>query len=910
MTEAGFVEIVIDGRTFLAREGELLLVAAREAGFPIPSLCWHRKLSPTGACRLCVVKVEGSRGLVTSCSIYVKAGMVVTAFDEELEEARKFILDYLLSEVDCGTDGTFRDEFAELVERYGLAEPSARRFPKLDMAEAGRAVDSSSPVLTFDPSRCVKCFRCVKACAEVQGKGVLQMAERGLRSVILAGTGTWGASECDGCGECIQLCPTGAIVEKPHRGEIDLASVEAHVPTTCPYCGVGCQMELLVQDGRILRVEGIEGKSPNDGRLCVKGRFGSDFVHSPERLMKPLVREEGRLREASWDEALGRAAEGFLAVKGKYGSGALAGYSSAKCTNEENYLFQKLVRVSFGTNNVDYCTRLCHASTVTAMLKAIGDAAGSNSIEDFETADCLLVIGDNLIETHPVTATYVKRGKAAGSRIVLIDPKETPLARYADIWLRPRLGTDVALLNGMTRLVIQRGWIDRDFIERRVHGGMASFAQLEALVAAYTPERVLGITGVAPSDLVEATRLYATAPTAMIATGMGMSQQTTGTHGVFSLMNLMLACGKIGKQGCGIDPPRGQNNVQGATDVGASPIYYPGYIPSSDAVNRARIARLWGVDPGELSGSRGLTTIEIAKAAHDGQIKGMLIMGENPLITDPNSAHVEEALRSLDILVVQDIFMTATAALADVVLPAASFAEKEGSFTNSDRRVLRVRRAVDSPGEAREDLWILQELAKRMGRPIGSYAGASEVFDEIAQAAPILGGLDYQRLGGGGIQWPCPDSKHPGTPTLFLDRFSTEDGLASFNPVDYEEQSELADSAWPFVLNSGRILYQYHSATMSRRCPVLVEYANEAYVLMHPADAARLGLSDGERVRISSRRSSIETKLRCSEEVSAGELFMPFHFEESPVNRLTRDELDPHSKIAPFKYSACKVERA
>jgi formate dehydrogenase alpha subunit len=909
MANEAHVGITIDGEPVRAREGQLLIEAAREAGFPIPSLCWHRKLSPTGACRLCVVKIEGSRGLVTSCSTLVREGMVVTAFDQELEEARRFILDYLLSETECGTDGTFRDEFAELVERYGLAEPSARRFPRLERPGLAEGVDSSSPILTFDSARCIKCFRCIKACSEVQGKGVLQMGERGLRSVILAGRGVWGASECDGCGECIQLCPTGAIVEKPHRTMIDLARVEKRVRTTCPYCGVGCQIELLVQDGGIVRVEGVEGRPPNDGRLCVKGRFGFDFVHSPDRLRVPLVRVDGKLREASWDEALDRAAEGLLAVKKGHGPDALAGYSSAKCTNEENYLFQKLVRVAFGTNNLDYCTRLCHASTVTAMIRAIGDAAGSNSIEDFETTDCLLVIGDNLIETHPVTATYVKRGKAKGSRIVLIDPKETPLARYADIWLRPRLGTDVALLNGMTRVAMENGWIDRGFIEARVQGGMQAYAELERLVSAYSPARVKEICGVDHADLVEATRLYATAPTAMIATGMGMSQQTTGTNGVFSLMNLMLVAGKIGREGCGIDPPRGQNNVQGATDVGASPIYYPGYIPASDEANRARIAWLWGLPAEELPAARGLTTVEIAKAAHEGGIRGMLIMGENPLITDPNSSHVEEALRRLDFLVVQDIFMTATAALADVVLPAASFAEKEGTFTNSDRRVLRVRRAVESPGEAREDLWILQELARRMGRPIGSYAGAEQVFKELAEAAPIVAGMDYGRLEAGGIQWPCPAADHPGTPTLFLEKFSTADGLARLNPVEYRPQSELADPEYPFVLNSGRILYQYHSSTMSRRCPPLVEFADEAHVLMHPADAVRMGLSDGERVRITSRRASIETLLRCGEEVSEGELFMPFHFEESPVNRLTRDELDPDSKIAPFKYTACRVER-
>ncbi len=466
----------------------------------------------------------------------------------------------------------------------------------------------------------------------------------------------------------------------------------------------------------------------------------------------------------------------------------------------------------------------------------------------------------------------------------------------------------MALLNGMVRAVIKGGWVDRDFIERRVAGGMEAYGELERLADRYTPEHTESITGVPAALLEEAARIYASAPTAIIATGMGMSQQTTGTHNVFCLINLMLITGKIGRERCGIDPPRGQNNVQGATDVGASPLYYPGYIPASDEANRRHVAEVWGVPFAELPSERGLTTVEVVKAAAEKKVRGMLIMGENPLLTDPNSRHVEESLGGLEFLVVQDIFLTETARLADVVLPAAAFAEKEGTFVNSDRRVLRVRKAVEPPGEAREDLVILQEIARRMGRPIGSYESASEVFDEIAHVAPILAGIDYSRIEAAGIQWPCPSREHPGTGTLFVERFNTPDGLARLNPVDHQPQSEQADKDYPFLLNTGRILYQYHSSTMSRRSPALVAFANEAYLLMNPADADRLRLAEGGMMRISSRRGSIRATLRRSREVAPGELFMPFHFAEAPVNVLTRDELDPLSRIPPFKLSACRVE--
>ena len=902
------ITIKIDGEKINTPKGANLLEVARQHDIQIPSLCYHRKLSPTGACRLCITQVKNMPGLIAACTVTVADGMEVTAFDEELEETRRYLLDYLLSEHNEASDMSYDDEFEALIARYGLKDPARRQFPSL-WESLAYPQDDSSPVLTYDAAKCIKCFRCIKACDEVQGKNVLSFANRGITSYIIGGFGVWGESECDGCGECIQLCPTGAIVEKPNREILKTAIPDKHVKTICPYCGVGCQLELLVKNNKILRVNGVEGVSPNDGRLCIKGRFGYEFVDNSDRLTHPLIKHNGDFVVASWNEALELIASKFSAIKKEYGSDALAGYASAKCTNEDNYIFQKFIRTAFGTNNVDYCTRLCHASTVTAMLRSLGDGAGSNSIEDYETADCILVIGNNMIETHPVTATYVKNGVANGAKLIIIDPKWTPLVKYADLWLQPRLGTDVALLNGMIHVIIKEKLFDREFIINRIEGGLGAFDKLEQLALAYPPDQVSAITGVEPDQIIAAARYYARAGRALIATGMGISQQVTGTHAVFSLINMCLITGQIGKAGAGINPPRGQNNVQGASDVGCSPLIYPGYIPLTDNKNRKKVAAIWNHDYEALSGRIGLTTIEIMQAAYEGKIKGMHIMGENPILTDPNQRHTREALERLEFLVVQDIFPTETTPFADVILPGTAFAEKNGTFVNSDRRLGRVRKAVDPPGMARQDWEVIWEIARRMGHPMASYQDESEIFDEIAAVTPIMAGISYDRIEEEGIQWPCPDKDHPGTGTLFLDRFNTPGGKAILHPVDYTPQTEKASTDYPLLLNTGRILYQYHTCTMSRRNTALTDFANQSYVLMHPDDALKLDLEDEVQVKVVSRQGEIRTRLRISEEVLPGELFMPFHYGESPVNALTRDELDPHSKIAPFKLTACRVEK-
>jgi formate dehydrogenase alpha subunit len=902
------VNLKIDGKKIQAREGANLLQVALDNGIMIPYLCYHRKLSPTGACRMCVVKIKEQKGLIMSCTVTAQEGMEVTAFDEEIESARRRTLEYLLAEHNDHYDGTYYDEFHYWVQHYDLDIKERRTYPNI-YKQMEYPVDDSSPILSYDGTKCIKCFRCIKACDEVQGKNVLSFSSRGIGSYIVAGIDDWRNSECDGCGECVQLCPTGALVDKPHRDEINVDKVEKKVRTTCPYCGVGCQIMLYVQNGKIIRSDGVEGVSPNDGRLCVKGRYGYDYVQSEDRLTAPLIKKNGEFVEASWNEALKLVATKFNEIKEKYGSKALGGYGSAKCTNEDNYIFQKFIRLVFGNNNLDYCTRLCHASTVTAMLKSLGSGAGSNSIEDFANTDCLFVIGNNMVETHPVTATFVKNGQYKGNTIVVIDPKWTKMVDYAYLWLQPRLGTDVALYNGMIRVIIEEDLYNEEFIKERVEGGMESFQKLKELVDKYTPEETERITGVPKEKFMEAARIYARSNTAMIATGMGNSQQEVGTHMVFSQINMILITGQIGRERAGIDPPRGQNNVQGVTDIGVSPINYPGYIPVGNEENRKKLAQLWKVPFEELPSEPGLTTVQLMNAAHDGEIKGMYIMGENPMMTDPDLKHTEESLKNLEFLVVQDIFHTETTPYADVILPASSYAEKDGTFVNSDRRVLRVRKSVEMPGQAEEDWRIILNVAKKMGYNIGKYKNAKAIFEEIRQATPIIAGVTYDRIEHEGLQWPCPDTDHPGTRTLFTDQFKTSHGLGILNPVDYTEQSETPSDEFPYVLNTGRILYQYHTSTMSRRNKALNDFANETFVLMNPEDVSKNGFRDGDKVKLSNKRGELETILRSSESVAEGELFMPFHYRESLVNKLTRGDLDPHSRIPPYKYSACKVQK-
>ena len=887
-------KITIDGREILAAEGATVLETALASSLYIPNLCHAPRLEPYGACRLCVVEIEGMRGLPTSCTTVVTDGMVVQSDTERLNNVRRATCEMIIADHPLDCLSCSANQCCELQRAAAYLGITERRFRPLNRQTE---IDDSNPFYRRDMSRCMFCGLCVRACNELRNVDAIDIAGRGFESRIAApGDGPIAESACVSCGECVDLCPTGALKAKQ-----ETMTPAYEVNTTCVYCGVGCGLRLGVRAGRIVRVRGQADHVVNRGSLCVKGRFGLDFVGAADRLRTPLIKRNGAFEEATWDEALDLVARRFMEIRRAHGPDALAGLSSAKCTNEENYLFQKLVRTAFATNNVDHCARLCHASTVAGLARAFGSGAMTNSIDELEHADCILVTGSNTTEAHPVIAMRIKWAvRRHGAKLIVADPRAIDLVRFADLHLRQRSGTDVALFNAMMQVILAENLADKAFVKARTEG----FNELEACVQSCTPEWAEPITGIPAERIREAARLYAGARRGSIVYSMGITQHTTGTDNVLALANLAMLTGNVGRESTGVNPLRGQNNVQGACDLGALPNVYPGYQPVDDPAVKKRFERAWGVP---LPGRAGLTVTEIVNAAGEGTVKGLYIMGENPMVSDPNLNHVADALSKLDFLCVQDIFMTPTAELADVVLPATAFAEKDGTYTNTERRVQLVRRALAGPGEARADWVILCDLSGRMGYTM-SYEHPSEIMDEIASLTPIYGGISYDRISQVGLQWPCPDREHPGTEFLHEGKFKR--GKGKFHATPFRDAVEKPDEHYPYLLTTGRYLYHWHTRTMTGRVPGLEKLCPPVPVEIHPADARKEGLSHGDIVRIFSRRGEIAAKAVLTERSPRGTVFMAFHFAEGAANTLTIDAVDPIAKIPEFKVCAVQLSKS
>ena len=892
------VTLKIDEVDVTVPRGTSILDAALGAGIEIPHLCYDPEwcLPPTGSCRLCLVEVEGARAPVPSCCHPAAADMVVRTDTEEVVEMRRMVIDLLLSDHphDCLTcekagDCTLQDYAYKL----GVKEPEYAGEP------VSAEPKQEGPALLYDASKCILCGRCVEMCHNVNVIGAIDFLGRGFDTRVGPPPGLpHDKSVCTDCGNCLDVCPTGALCFAGASGAGRAWEME-RVITTCPYCGVGCTIVLHTRDNRIVKVSAEPGLGISHGQLCVKGRFGCDFINHEGRLTQPLIRRDGELTPATWDEALDFVASRLSEIKQTAGPDAIAAMASAKCTNEENYIMQKFMRAVIGTNNVDHCARLCHSSTVVGLAKAFGSGAMTNSMDDLDCAEAIFVIGSNTTECHPVIGADIKRATQRGVPLIVADPRAIELTDYAAVHLRQKHGTDVALINGLIHVILEEGLEDEEFIAQRTEG----FEDLRASVQPYNPEMTAKITGVPAEDIVRAARIYAEAPAAAIIYAMGITQHTSGTDNVLSLANLAMVTGNIGKPGTGVNPLRGQNNVQGACDTGALPNVFPGYQKVDDDELRAKFEAAWGIS---LPAQPGLTIVDLRNAALEGKLKALYVMGENPMLSCPDQGHVEETLRTLDLVVVQDIFLTETAEFADVILPAAGFAEKEGNFTNTERRVQRVRKAIEPPGEAREDWHILCDLACRMGYEM-TYSSAADIQDEIASLTPIYGGITYDRLEEGSLQWPCPDRDHPGTPILHAEKFTK--GLGTFHPVEFAPARELPDDEYPFVLSTGRMLQHFHTGTMTRRSQVLDDLVPLGAIEINPEDAARLGVADGEAVTVTSRRGEIQIAAQVTERVAVGETFLAFHFREAPANRLTIAALDPIAKIPEFKVCAVRIEK-
>ena len=914
------VKFTLDGEQVVAEKGMTIWEVANGRGLVIPHLC-HKPAPgyrPDGNCRACMVEIEGERTLAASCIREPQEGMVVVTNNARATSARKMVVEMLLA--DLPEREKSHDKSAHMWDMADLNGVSESRFPKLEEGHIP-LLDDSHVAMRVNLDACISCGLCVRACREVQVNDVIGMAGRGHSAYpVFDIDDPMGESSCVACGECVQACPTGAlmpatVLDDQQQG--DSKDFDSETESVCPFCGVGCKVSLKVKDGKVKYVEGINGPA-NEGRLCVKGRFGFDYIHHAHRLTKPLIRREDApakglnvhpdnwnefFREASWDEAMAFAAGGLSGLRDQHGGKAVAGFGSAKCTNEEAYLFQKFIRQGFLHNNVDHCTRLCHASSVTALIENVGSGAVTATFNEIENADVAIIIGANPIENHPVAATYFKQFTKRGGKLIVMDPRGVGLRRFAEEMVQFRPGADVSMLNAIMHVIVEEELYDSQYIHRWTENWEAEKAHLKD----FSPEAMSEICGVSPDQLRRVARIFAGAEAGMIFWGMGVSQHIHGTDNSRCLISLALMTGNVGKPGAGLHPLRGQNNVQGASDAGLVPMFLPDYQSVMDDGIRKAFTDVWG--SGDFSNEKGLTVTEIMDEAYAGNIKGMYIQGENPAMSDPDVEHARDALAKLEHLVVQDIFLTETANYADVILPASALYEKNGTVSNTNRQVQRVRPAVTPPGDAREDWKITVELAQRVGLN-WDYGDVSEVFNEMKINMASLNNITWERLKTETITYPSLSETDPGQAIVFGDGFPRAEGRAKFTPASVIAPDESPDADYPMIMTTGRQLEHWHTGSMTRRSNVLDAVEPEANCSLHPKTLRRLGVEPGEHVRLSTRRGSIVIMARADRAVAEDMVFVPFAYVEAAANILTNPALDPYGKIPEFKFSAVKVERA
>ena len=911
------ISFTLDGKQVSASADETLWQIAKREGTTLPHLCFSEQpgYRSDGNCRACMVEIEGERTLAASCIRMPAEGMVVNTQSNRASASRKMVMELLLA--DQPEQSQARDSASHLWSMADAQGINTSRFPKVNI-EHVPLLDDSHVAMRVNLDACIHCNLCVRACREVQVNDVIGMSGRGRQArITFDQADPMGNSTCVACGECVQACPTGALMPATAIDSQQIGDSKAYdkeVNSVCPYCGVGCQVSFKVRDEKIQWVDGVNGQS-NEQRLCVKGRFGFDYIAHPHRLSKPLVRREDApakglnvnndnylqfFREVSWDEALDKAAGGMSALRDNETGKRVAGFGSAKCSNEEAYLFQKLIRTAFKHNNVDHCTRLCHASSVAALLENVGSGAVTATFNEIENADCAIVIGANPIENHPVAATYFKQFTKRGGKLIVMDPRGMGLTRYATHSLKFKPGSDVAMLNALMHTIVTEELYDKQYIQGFTEG----WDDIKEHVKDFPPEKMSAICGIDADTLKNVARMFAQSPAGMIFWGMGISQHIHGTDNSRCLISLALMCGHIGRPGTGLHPLRGQNNVQGASDAGLIPMFLPDYQAVGDEGVRSAFKDIWGTD--DYSAEKGLTVVEIMDAIHDDEIKSLYVLGENPAMSDPDVEHARDALAKLEHLVVQDIFLTETANFADVILPAAAWPEKTGTVTNTNRQVQMGRPAVAPPGDAREDWWITTELAKRLGLD-WTYTHPREVFNEMKLSMNSLDNITWERLETEAVTYPSLSPEDPGQAIVFGDGFPRAEGRAKFTPASVIPPAEVPDEQYPMVLITGRQLEHWHTGSMTRRATVLDALEPEANCSMHPRTLRALGASAGDRVRIKTRRGSIDVMARADRAVAEGQVFMPFAYVEAAANTLTNPVLDPYGKIPEFKYSAASV---